>query len=869
MLHRIAHRATASFRGALFLLGVTLPGQVAAQQVRITGMVRSGDLPLRRALVEIRSADTVRVVTHTDDRGGYALALPGGRYTFVFRQLGYLERRLESVYVVAGRDGPFIVDVSLEPLAVQLNHLVVSALKRTEKALDAPVSIAVVDEQAIRERTAVSALEYVDGIPGVDMVQQGIESRQVVARGFNQTFGTSLLMMTDYRVASVPSLRANLAQFITPTSEDLDRIEILRGPASALYGPNAADGVVHFISKTPFDAPGTSLSLVGGSRDLFQGSGRTATAMSDRVAVKLSGEYLRGREWNAPDSPTELAPRDPIVERRNAEARMDVRVTPTGTAVLTLGSSLDKRHVEYTSIGTSQIRNWRYDFAQLRYSDQRFFAQAYINVNDAGQTRSLNTLQPVHDNSTLIAGQLQHGFSIGNRTTVTYGADVSRTNPITGGSINGRNEETDVTLETGVYAQAETHLTPRLELLTAARVDRNDRIRGAELSPRVALQYSPRTNQHYRLSYNRAFAEPTTTDMFLDIVAATLAPLPFNIRAVGVPGEGFHFPRTCNGLCRQSPFVAGQLPLDATLLWPAVVQIMKASGVDLTGVPAPTSRDVGTVLRTLDPGAGAFRASKELHDISPLVPTITNSLEFGYKGLLAERLLIDASLYGERRDNFRGPLAVATPNAFLAVADLANYLARFMPRAQADQLGTAIGGVEGSAKATGIPLGTVSPDGRLGGPDIMLTYRDFGRAQLWGADLSAELLASSRVSLRGAYSFVNQNFFASSAPGEPDLSMNAPRNMLSFGARYRDLVRDQSVELRGRYVGGFNMLDGVWTGNVPAFTSVDAEVGLTVPTRRDMRVVFTGQNVLDNRHSEFAGAPVIGRLLLTRVQYRF
>ena len=99
-------------------------------------------------------------------------------------------------------------------------------------------------------------------------------------------------------------------------------------------------------------------------------------------------------------------------------------------------------------------------------------------------------------------------------------------------------------------------------------------------------------------------------------------------------------------------------------MWPAVVQILQANGVDLSGVP-PTAADVGTTLRALDPSIGAFRdQSAGLRDIAPLRPTITRSFELGYKGLLGRGLLLDVSVYTTRRTNFRGPLAVETPSVF-------------------------------------------------------------------------------------------------------------------------------------------------------------------------------------------------------------
>ena len=850
---------------------VLLPLQsVSAQQVAVSGTIRTNNQPLAGAVVEARVGEHSQAQTVSDASGRYRLRLAPGRYTFAFRLIGYAERRVPEVAVSEG-NAAISVDAELTPVAVQLEHTVVTANRHADKALDAPVAIDVVDEQAVKERSAVTALDYVVNVPGVDVAQQGIQGRQVVARGFNQTFGTSLLMLSDYRTASIPSLRGNLSHFITATGDDIDRVEVLRGPASALYGPNAADGVVHFITKSPFESPGTSVSLTGGERSLGQAAVRYAAVPSDRFAFKVSGKFLRAHEWDAPPEPAEITPRDPLVERVGGEARADVKVTSTGTAVVDVGSTLAKRHVEYTSIGASQIKDWRYDFAQLRYSDGRFFAQTFVNINNAGKTFNLRTDAPVYDRSNLIVGQVQHGFDVAQGSTITYGLDVQRTDPRTNATIDGRNENNDVIVETGAYAQAETKLSQTVQLLTAARVDKNDRMNGAVFSPRVSVSYVPRSGQRWWLSYNRAFATPTPTDMFVDIVAARLNPLPYAIRAVGVPQSGFHFARDCaGGLCMMSPFAAGQLPLDATLLWPAVVQIMKANGVDISALPAPTSKDVKTVLRMLDPSAGVFRASAApTDDIGALKPTITNSVETGYKGLIAGRLLFEANVYATRRENFRGPLAVETPNAFLSTADLAAYFGKFMPAAQAGQLAAGIGGINANAQAPGIPLGTIAPAGPLGGSDIVLTYRNFGRVELWGTDLALQWAASNHVSLASSYSFTSDNFFPGKNPGEPDLSMNAPRHKALFSARWREASHDASAELRTRFVGSFQMIDGVWNGNVPGFAVADAEVGAAIPGYRGARVTLSVENLTDDRHAEFVGAPVIGRLLMTRLEYRF
>lgn len=844
-------------------------GQTGTGTGVVAGTVRSSGRIVPRVRVSALATGVVRSEVVADDSGAYRLRLPQGEYTVLFRLPGYAPRRVEGVHVGAGGAR---VDAELVAQTFDLNRVVVTAGRRRESELESTTAVSVVDAAAIRARVVQSPLDHALSTPGVDVAVQGLQGRQVVGRGFSGAFGPGLLLMSDYRNAALPSIRASLSYFLTPNSDDLDRIEIVRGPASALYGSNAADGVVHFITRSPFESPGTSLSVTGGGRSLFEGTGRYAAVVNNSFAFKASGTYFRGLEWPAPAQPGETVARDPVAERWNAEVRADFKPTPSSVAVLTLGSSEALSNVEYTPVGAYQLDHSRADFAQLRFSDGALFAQVYVNKagSKPGAPVNLQTGQSAIDRSNVVVAQLQHGLGLG-RTNLTYGLDLVRTDPRTAGTVNGRNEDDDTSVETGVYAQASTKLSEMVQLVAAGRADLHSRMTGVVFSPRVALVFTPREGQRFRVSYNRAFSTPTPGNLFLDVFAASLSPLPYTIRGVGVPKEGFRFPRDCNGLCMSSPFAPGQkLPLDATPLWPAVVEVLRASGVDLSQLPPPTSSDVSTVLRALDLGTGSFvSVGSTVNDIPRLLPTITNSFEAGYKGLVGNRLLFDVSVYSIRRKNFIAPLSIATPNVFLSTASLAAYLGRFMSPAEAAQLAAGIGGVDGNPQAPGIPLGTVGPSGTFGGTDILLTYRNVGNVSFWGADLAGEYAASDRFTLRGSYSWMSDNYFPAARAGEPDLSTNTPRHKALLSARYHRPVRDASVELRGRYVDGFRMVDGVWRGDVATFGVIDVESGVALPGPRDARFTLTLQNALNNRHAEFVAAPVLGRLLLARVQYRF
>jgi iron complex outermembrane receptor protein len=317
--------------------------------------------------------------------------------------------------------------------------------------------------------------------------------------------------------------------------------------------------------------------------------------------------------------------------------------------------------------------------------------------------------------------------------------------------------------------------------------------------------------------------------------------------------------------------VPGQsLPLDGTLLWGAVVAALQGSGIDLSSLPAPQTADVATVLRALDTRSGTFATvGNAVSDVNALRPTITNSVEAAWTRLFGGRLVVDASAYAIWRKDFIAPLTIATPNVFLSTTSLASYLARFFPAEQAAHLAAGIGGVDGNTSAPGLPLGTVTPTGEFGGGDILLTYRNVGDVRFWGTDLALTYAAGEQLELRGSWSWVNNNFFGGTRAGEPDLSTNTPRQKALLSARYRVPAREGSVELRGRHVGGFRMADGVWNGHVPAFTVADLEAGLLLPGSPRARVTLTVQNLTNNRHNEFFAAPELGRLVLTRLQYRF
>ncbi len=880
-------------------LAVSVPtAKVQAQQGTITGQVTDAETGAALSGASVEALGEGGPVG-SNDAGRFILSVAPGSHSIVVTLIGYETTRVDGVSVDAGATAN--VTISLRSQALVLNPIVVTASRRQEKALDAPASIATVSASEIARISATTVAEHVKALPGVDAVQTGINQGTVVARGFNNVFSGALLTIIDNRYARIPSLRFNAYQMLPATDLDIDRIEVSLGPGAALYGPNASNGVMHIITKSPIDEQGSSISLAGGERSIFHGQFRTSVSPSDRFGMKISGQYFRGNDWEYAD-PQEIVARDYFADRYSADARFDVRFADDGEFIANAGTSTILKGVEMTGVGAAQVKNWGYNFAQVRLSKGRLFAQAFLNQTNSGSdaasagrdgTFLLRTGSGVVDQSRTMALQFQYGFDLGSWQSFTYGVDWQRTEPRTGGTIFGRNEDNDDISEVGAYLHSETSLGDKVELVTAIRIDDHNRLADANISPRAALVIKPAENHNIRFTYNRAFATPSTTNLFLDILAGQI-PLPgglsYGIRALGVPSGGFTFGAQCPGgimnYCMRSPLTQGAIPANAALFWDSVLGFLPlvdprlALLVDFLKSPGALPGDpvLGTVLRRLDQAAAGSGGDpfpvdlSPVDDISELTSTIHNTIEAGYKGLMGNRVLLSTDVYFTRIENFVGPLRIITPNVFFEPASVQAFvLHRISPLIQAGLLSAEDAAVIVQTLAAA-PLGTIVPD-QVGSPDLLVTYRNFGEVDFWGADLAAQILVSDRVRLTGSYSFQSDECFDFNEDGNctssDDIALNAPNHKGSFALTFDDQAAGFSFQGRVRMTGGFPMNSGVYIGDVDAYKVLDASIGYSLPFQPSTRISLTANNVLNNVHREFIGAPEIGRLLLARVQYDF
>ncbi|HNW60894.1 MAG TPA: TonB-dependent receptor [bacterium] len=197
----------------------------------------------------------------SDNRGHFLiLRVPEGRHTLRVSYIGYEPGLLEVTLAAADSR---TVQVRLKPTVIPMHQVVVTGSRQPETLASAAASISVMDRMAIRRRNLLGAAEALQLVSGVTMVGDYINIRG--GSGYNRLGGSRLLVLLD----EVPILTSDLGEAnwnIVPVTE-IERMEVLKGAASSLYGSGAISGVVNMITKQPSSELSLSVRQASGLFD--------------------------------------------------------------------------------------------------------------------------------------------------------------------------------------------------------------------------------------------------------------------------------------------------------------------------------------------------------------------------------------------------------------------------------------------------------------------------------------------------------------------------------------------------------------------------------------------------------------------------
>jgi len=219
-------------------------------------------------------------------------------YTITIKYLGY-EQFTQEVNLF---DKELVdLDIMLSPSNIKVKgaEIVGSTKTINDKITNSPATKELISSERIQVESSTNLGSYLKGLKGVDYTASGMDSYSISVRGFNSSFSSRLLTLTDGRVANIPALRVVSYNTIPQSQDDIEKMEVILGPATALYGANAHSGVVNIVSKPPASSEGFSLHASGTSddRQLRKINGRYAKKLNDHISFKVSGSYLNAYEW--------------------------------------------------------------------------------------------------------------------------------------------------------------------------------------------------------------------------------------------------------------------------------------------------------------------------------------------------------------------------------------------------------------------------------------------------------------------------------------------------------------------------------------------------------------------------------------------
>lgn len=877
----------------------------------------------------------------TDIEGNFEISnLHAGIHVLRASFIGYSAQEL-TVTLAEGEN--YVWNVALDP-GTDLDPVQVTAGRRNEKTLNAPSSIDVITSRDLQLDIAQTTAKSLRNVTGLDMVQTGVDRYEIVLRGFNDAFSRSTHVLTDYRKAAVASIGVNLHNVMPSLAIDMERIEVVRGPGSALYGPGVDSGVIHYISKDAFNYPGATISVSGGQRSMLNVQGRVATVLGTKLGVKVIGSYATSEDFTLEGCDAALLKNERFSECPDPEDAVQLfvdGVRETKNRKLVLSSTVDLRLGKSTtlslsggignldgamlsSLGTIQAKGMVASYAQIRLSSGPLFVQAYMNSINSGNSYIYGG-DPIQEYSEEFSVQSQYTQEIGSRQQLIAGVDLRFDRPDTRGIVPTHGERIAGLDEYGAYLQSNTQISNRLKLTLALRGDINNIVPDLHLSPRVALVLKPTPSSSLRATYNRSLSSPLSTDYLLNLVVASIGPL--TVRARG-GATGFTFERNPNYLELGAPtslVASSMLPgmegyptpvgIDTGFLYgliydgltkipddelarmlaeaglnipPQLLPLLKQElNPEVTPVQGFSSGVLGLVnLSTLE-----LKLNPELNnlqDTEPIKPTITQSWEIGYKGIIRDHILFTLDGYYGRRKNFTGPLQIKTP--FVLVPNLKQDLIQDISAGLAANSGIAnalglvgltpqlaaellVNIAGGDLPDNETPVAIVQPNENNNGvgnfPELMLTFPNFGSIRYFGMDVSTQIIASEKLMFFGNASWVSDDYFDHTEINEEsedlELALNAPGFKFKIGGQYQR-KNGFSFMASGRFTKGFPVISGQYVGNVPSYTVLDVGIGYAIH-KAGFRADLGINNLFNSDHREFVGAPRLGRIAIIRLTY--
>ncbi|GHN01940.1 membrane protein [Cytophagales bacterium WSM2-2] len=282
-----------------------LCSSVVFAQTKISGNVKD-DKGAGMAGVNIIVKGKV-IGTISDADGNYSLSISDSPpFTLQFSFVGY---KTQDVAIT----NQSTVDIKMEETSILGQEVVVSASRVEEKIMESPVSIEKMGILAVQNTASDNYYKGIANLKGVDVTTSSINFQIINTRGFGSTGNTRFVQLTDGMDTQAPALNFPIGNLNGPSELDVESVELIPGAASALYGPNAFNGMLLVNSKNAFEYQGLSayfkqgVNHVGSNADaptspMYDGAIRYAKSFNNKFAFKVNFAYMQANDWHGTDA---------------------------------------------------------------------------------------------------------------------------------------------------------------------------------------------------------------------------------------------------------------------------------------------------------------------------------------------------------------------------------------------------------------------------------------------------------------------------------------------------------------------------------------------------------------------------------------
>ncbi|WP_031433660.1 TonB-dependent receptor plug domain-containing protein [Methylomarinum vadi] len=410
---------------------------------------------------------------------------------------------------------------------VQAESIVFSASRREQRVSDTAAAVYVLGNEEIKRSGATSVPEALRLVPGLQVARLNSNTWAISSRGFNRTDSNKLLVMIDGRTVYHPVFSGTLWRTKDVMLEDVDRIEVIRGPGATMWGSNAVNGVINVITKQAKDTQGLLVTAGGGSEERGFGSMRYGGKIDEHIDYRTYVKYIQRDKFRS------VSGKDTNDEWENVQGgfRVDARLTEQD-AVTLQGDIYHGKAGSFRSIvsptltapvmanigedysGGNVLGKWTHTlsptagFRLQMYYDRTENKTSFSAIDDA-----INTLVDTYDLD------FQNHFELSSWQHVNWGIGWRYVRAEDHNAVNFSftPPNREFVLYNGFIQDELTLLPDRLKFIIGSKFEHND-FSGFEFQPNARLIVTPDNKQTLWASVSRAVRIPNRIDHDLEAI---------------------------------------------------------------------------------------------------------------------------------------------------------------------------------------------------------------------------------------------------------------------------------------------------------------------------------------------------------------